>query len=143
MASKKVSSDIAYQEMYQEMRRYRDYEVTISTWYTTILLAILGGILTAKYGNLGLDQLVRECFIKLVSVLIVLIIGGSGIWSIYFSYRRYRHIRDYVFDKKLKIQPDWKQNYMPEKIFPEPRHLILLTQFILVALSIVIIFWPS
>jgi len=143
MASKKVSSDIAYQELYQEMRRYRDYELSASTWYTTILLAILGGILAAKYGNPALIQLFRECFVKFIAAFIVLIVGGSGVWSIYFSHRRYRHIRDYVFDKKLKIEPDWKEKYTPENIFPEPRHLILITQFMLIILSITLIFWSS
>jgi len=38
--------------MYQEMRRYRDYELTVATWYTTILLAVLGFVLSGLSGGL-------------------------------------------------------------------------------------------
>jgi hypothetical protein len=142
MAPKKVSSDIAYQEMYQEMRRYRDYELSVSTWYMTFLLAILGGIFTAKFGELGFDNLANNCVVQTIVVFVVLLIGSSGMWSVYYSHRRYKHIRDYIFDKKLNLEPDWKKNYSPERIFPEPRHLILSTQLILIVLSIVAAFWP-
>jgi hypothetical protein len=144
MASKKVSSDVAYQEMYQEMRRYRDYELSASAWYTTILLAILGGILAAKYeGSPDLVKLTGECFARFAAVFVVLLIGASGMWSVYFSYRRYKHIRDYVFDKKLNLEPDWKKNYEPENIFIKPRYLILAILLILVVLSIAAVFWPT
>lgn len=104
MASKRVSSDIAYQELYQEMRRYRDYELSVSTWYTAILLAILSGVFTAKYGDLGLDQLASECVTKFIAAFVVLITGGSGIYSIWFSHRRYKHISEYIFSK-VDVEP--------------------------------------
>lgn len=133
-----VSSDIIYQELYQEMRRYRDYELSASMWYTTILLAVLGAILSAKYGgNLGLEKFMDECIVKFITAFIILIIGSSGMWSVYFSHRRYNHLRSFVND--LKIEPDWRI-YEPEPIFPEPRHLILITQLSLVILSIAIVF---
>lgn len=143
MASKKVSSDIVYQELYQEMRRYRDYELSVSTWYTAILLAILGGVFTAKYGDLGLAQLANECVIKFIAAFIVLIVGGSGLYSIWFSYRRYKHISEYIFNKKLNLEPSWKSIYTPEKVFLKPRHLIMTTQIILIVLTILVIILPG
>ena len=135
-----VSSDIAYQELYQEMRRYRDYELSVSNWYTTILLAILGGILTAKYGgNLGLEKLAREGLFKFVAVFIVLLIGISGMWSVYFSHRRHEHLSDYIFDKNLNLEPDWKKNYKPENIWLKPHCLILVTQLVLTLATIAIV----
>lgn len=38
--------DAVYQELYAEMRRYRDYELTIATWYTTLLVGIAAGVAT-------------------------------------------------------------------------------------------------
>ena len=48
---KDVSKDTVYSEFYNEMRRFRDYELTASTWYMAILLAITGFILSAKFDS--------------------------------------------------------------------------------------------
>ncbi len=139
-----VSDDIAYQELYQEMRRYRDYELSVSTWYTAILLAILGAILTVKFGSTqGSNVLLEKSLARFVTIIVVTLIGSSGMWSVYFSNRRYRHLRDFMFDKKLNLEPAWKKKYEPESIYPKPFHLILLSQLILVITSIVAVLWSQ
>ena len=44
-----VSVDTVYSEMYNEMRRYRDYQFSNAKWHTTSFLALIGAILAAKY----------------------------------------------------------------------------------------------
>lgn len=128
-----VSPDIVYQELYQEMRRFRDYELSSSTWYTVILLAILSAIISVKYASDSLLKvsLFGDCTIKIVVLLVIFLIGFSNIWSTYYVRRRYHHLRNYVD----YLEPEW-HNYQPEIIFPAPYHLIVLTQLILVLVSI-------
>ncbi|MDP2363214.1 MAG: hypothetical protein Q8M94_05540 [Ignavibacteria bacterium] len=133
-----VSSDIIYQELYQEMRRFRDYELSSSTWYTIILLAILSAIISVKYaGNLSLkDTIFENCTVKVVVLSVIFLIGFSSVWSAYYVRRRYQHLRNYVD----YLEPEW-HNYQPEIIFPAPYHLILLTQVVLILISILMIFF--
>ena len=133
---KPVSPDIVYQELYQEMRRFRDYELSSSTWYTVILLAILSAIISVKYaGNLYLkDTIFGNCTVKVVVLLVIILIGFSSVWSAYYVQRRYHHLRNYTD----YLEPEW-HNYQPEIIFPAPYHLILLTQVVLILISILMI----
>ncbi len=84
--------------MYQESRRYRDYELTASTWYTTILTAILGYIFSSQNNSLLAIYLVKI----LVSALVV-IIGSAGIFSVEYVHRRNEEINNYM-KKNFKLK---------------------------------------
>ena len=73
----KITPDVVYQEMYQEMRRFRDYELTAATWYTTILLAFLGYVFQFQDQDL-LANGIAKFFISALAALI----GFGGIFSI-------------------------------------------------------------
>ncbi len=40
----KAGPDEVYSQLYHEMRRHRDYELTTSTWHMLLLLGVLGGV---------------------------------------------------------------------------------------------------
>jgi hypothetical protein len=44
----KIDAKVAYEQIFHEMRRYRDYELTVATWWNTVLLALFSGIIWAK-----------------------------------------------------------------------------------------------
>lgn len=48
-----ILNESIYSELCNELRRYRDYELTAATWYTAILLALLGFYASAKFGSGG------------------------------------------------------------------------------------------
>jgi hypothetical protein len=78
-----VSADIVYQEMYQEMRRFRDYELSASNWNSAILLALAGALLTLKYTNTESPVsilLSQNGFIKFGLSFLFAILVASGIF---------------------------------------------------------------
>lgn len=76
-----VNKDTVYSELYSEMRRYRDYHLNVATWYTVILLAVFGEILTVKFGSVqpGLSQLLStNLAVKILIAVFTTLIGISG-----------------------------------------------------------------
>jgi len=135
-----VSKDTVYSEFYAEMRRFRDYELTISTWYTAILLAVLGAILTFKFGPTSseLSHLLRtNLLIKILLAGVSSLIGISGLCSVIYASRRYHELREYV-DKNL--EPKWKK-FKPEYKKWGPRQAILMTFFILIIITDIVALW--
>ncbi len=134
-----VSKDTVYGEFYTEMRRYRDYQLNVATWYTAILLAILSGVLAMKFGSTqsALFQLLSANWI--VKVLIAgfaTLIGISGIYSILYSSWRHDELRKYVDNH---LEPNWKE-FKPKKRRVTPRGFLLLTEALLViAIDIVVL----
>lgn len=45
-----VSRDAIYSEVSANIRQTREYELTSAKWYTTVLIAIAGFIMTIKFG---------------------------------------------------------------------------------------------
>ena len=137
-----VSKDTIYSEMYAEMRRFRDYELTISTWYTVILLAILGAVLTVKFGSVqpNLSQFIStNLSIRLLIAGFVILLGFSGCYSTIYAFQRYRELRKYVDDN---LEPKWKK-FKPKERKVTPREFILLTQVLLVIAIDIVILWPK
>ncbi len=134
-ASNEVSKDTVYSELYIEMRRFRDYELTASTWYTAILSAILVALLSVKFGAGATTQLSeflsRYQIIRIFLVISVALIGFSGFFSVLHVARRYDKLRDYVDDN---LEPKWKKNFRPPK-----RGIFAPSTFIMVTLALVTI----
>ena len=150
-----VSKEIVYQEMYNEMRRARDYEISSSTWYTTLLTIFLALIFTIKFGvtqNTKIIELsassvkniftetasmlsINQFILKIGLTLIIIVIGFLSISTVIYAGKRYREMRNWV-DKNL--EPDWKK-FTPHRYLIEPNLNIVLVQIFVIAISLVII----
>ena len=94
MANKKVdkvSSDVVYSELYNESRRYRDYELTVSTWYTAILLSFLGFYVSEKINSN--PTIINYSIITPLILVLSSVLGLSSIYSVWFVHRRNSQIR--------------------------------------------------
>jgi uncharacterized membrane protein YidH (DUF202 family) len=134
-----VSADIVYQEMYEEMRRFRDYELASSNWYTAILLALAGVILTLKNanGDITISTLLSQSsLLKIGLSVLAIILVSSGIFTALYASSRYNHMRAWV-DKNL--EPKWK-TYTPPVKQLKPIHAIVIVQIIL-AIIVIITLW--
>ena len=87
--------DPAYEQVYEEMRRFRNLEYTFLAWYTTMLLAILGaGISLAAKAQKGLPSAVADLApLVVVGLLLISTIVSYLIW---YSNRNYRELRENV-----------------------------------------------
>lgn len=147
MADKnKVNTDTIYQEMYQEMRRYRDYELTSSTWYTAFLIAILGFLVTVVYGNNNFPQLrcllTSNLYFQLFISGAITLLGCASVYSVRYVNLRYKEIKDYVFNEpatKQFFRPDW-HTFSPKGRRIKPVCLIYIDHFLILAISNAIIF---
>jgi len=140
-----ISKNTIYSELCIEMRRHRDYQLEISKWYTTVLLAIIGAILTIKftYSESMLAKVISNIFwVKLTIIGVVMVIGFSGIYSILYSHWRYTGIKEYVYKY---LEPEWRKLSKGEedlnKIMKiiKPHLCILFTLFLLTAAILIII----
>jgi len=139
--SNEVSKDTVYSELYAEMRRFRDYELAVSTWYTAILIAILAALLTAKFGAVQSDfsQILGTNFLnRLLIVGFVTLIFSGGCYSVIYSHQRYNELRKYVDEC---LEPEWKK-FKPKKRKVTPREFMLLTQALLLIAIDIIVLWP-
>ncbi|MCX9076077.1 MAG: hypothetical protein OIN88_15745 [Candidatus Methanoperedens sp.] len=140
---KDVSKDTVYSEFYNEMRRFRDYELTASTWYMAILLAITGFILSAKFDSGQSTQSnLSQLFIAYRSHIffLIIIIGGSALFSICYATRRYRELRDYADGN---LEPEWKKKtfkHRKHKYF-NPRNAIILSLIVVLVIDGLILFF--
>jgi hypothetical protein len=144
-----VSRDAVYAEMYNEMRRCRDYELTASTWYTAILLAVLVLFVSIKYqadpvsgisqyGKLA-DALQGDRFVQIAIVLIVTFFLGASIYSIRCMNLRYQELRGYT---TAKLEPMWSE-FSPITRRFTPFNAVILTQLIIVLITDHIVLLPS
>ena len=130
--TKEVSPDIVYQEMYQELRRFRDYELTVSAWYTTILIAIAGAVFTSS----NFQSLLSSWLLKIIISIVIILIAFSSINSILYVRSRYSQIRSFVDDT---LEPSWKDLDPKNLKWIRPYKLILITQAFLVVLIVLAI----
>jgi len=140
LPKQEVSHDIVYQEMYEEMRRYRDFELTVSTWHTTILLGILAVLVTGRFAGFtsSLSRFLASSVAAKSLILVVAVsIGASSVFLVCYSWLRYRELRNYV---SQNLEPLWKE-FKPKKRKIAPRHLIIAVQVLLVLLIAIVTWW--
>jgi uncharacterized membrane protein len=97
----KVTPEAVYAEMYNEMRRFRDYEFTSSMWYTAILLAIVGFVASTRFANSPEDfaKLSEDhLWLKITIAAVALLIAAASSYLIYYSYSQYDHLRTWTSD---------------------------------------------
>ncbi len=100
-----LSVDIMYEQLYTEMRRYRDHEHGVVTWWTTILLALVAGIIHFSTHGQGIHYGIR-----VVLVVTVVCLSSAMTCLIAYSNRRYHDLRehtnkyyDHVFQPRLRL----------------------------------------
>ncbi len=84
----KVSADTAFEQLFIEMRRYRDLEHRIVTWWTTILLAIM-----AAFVGFGGDRVQLSWVVKGFGIVFVVALGFVMWRLVKHSNVRYRQLR--------------------------------------------------
>ena len=136
----KVKSETVYGEVYNEMRRYRDFEFTSSTWYTALLLAAFGFLIATRYGETAsrFDLiLATSCTLKLLVVLGAAIIAATSNFLVWYSHQRYRELRDWTNNA---LEPSWK-NITLRQISFTPRHIFYITPWMLTILIAYVTFY--
>ena len=137
--------DAVYRELYNEMRRYRDYEFHSSTWYTAILTAVLGFLISQRFGRPNDLTMFGAALASnwIVKIGLVLSTGALGLIScrlVRYASRRYDALRNYAD----KLEPTWKaETFRPLKRGLSPRHILYSTPVVLVLITWAVILWPT
>ncbi len=138
----KINDETIYSERYNEMRRFRDYELTVSTWYSAILLAILGSIASEKFNQKSLlfihlnSNLTYQVFIASA----VVIIGLCFVYSLCYVSFRYQELRTYMTEF---IEPnELPYKFKPYETYLKPRDAIFITYVILIGMTNFILLAP-
>jgi hypothetical protein len=97
-----VSLDALYNQMHSELRSYRDHELRVATWFTSILLAILAAIVAGKYAAPGspLGVAVERCpSLKWLLALVPVLLSFFAAWSIADAMRRCGQLQKWLTDR--------------------------------------------
>ena len=133
--------DIYYQ-LSDVALRHRNYETETARWYTTILVAILGFILSAKSGTpqSALGQLLSENFLGQIALsAVVFAITFSSCYAIQFYHRQHSLLEKYI-DTLLEQEEVNKRKSILNMPKLKPRFLLTGTQIFLALIIIVVIF---
>jgi membrane protein YqaA with SNARE-associated domain len=143
--SRVSNPDTVYREFYNEMRRYRDYEFQSSTWYTAMLIAILGFLISVRFGKPA-DLTVfgaavaNNCLVKLALILGTGVLGGTSWFLVRYASHRYEELRKYANE----LEPEWKvETFVITSWRITPRHVLYVTQVMLVLITWFVILIPS
>jgi len=125
-----VSRDAAYEQLYHEMRRHRDYQIVVSGWYATLALGVVAGLVGISKMNIELPSSLAWVFAVLVTL------AGFGVcYVVWYSHDRYEALRDFT-DKNA--EPEWKRQLpMPERRV-KPHHVLIVINLML-TLAIVVV----
>jgi hypothetical protein len=139
-----IQPSAVYSEMYNEMGRFRDYQFRSSTWYTALLLAILGFLIATRFGTTApkFDQLVgQSCCVKFLIILLAVVIAAVSSYLIHYSNRRYRHLRHWTDEH---LEPEWKKKrFTVDERCLKPHWIYHFTAWVLVAIISVVTILPG
>lgn len=145
MPCNEITCKALFSEYYHELRRYRDYELKVSTWYSAILLGALGLIIHAKF-MVSKDasdavrfiesELYNNFSLKLALAFVFNVIGSAALFSVRYAYLRHAEMRDYV---NTHLEP--AKHFTPSEMRCTPRHFIIFSQLVIMAAGNVVIFY--
>ena len=136
-----VTPDTVYSELCSENRRYRDYELTASTWYTVMLLGVLGFVVTVRFGDTSATPsqlttaLKTDRALQLIIAFVLTLVGGASVYSVRFANLRYLELREYI----KGLQPKW-HTFTPDDIALKPVHGIYFTHFMILVSTDAVLF---
>lgn len=139
-----VSRDTVYSELYNEMRRFRDYEFTSSTWYTALQIAILGFVLSVRFGYEDKPSrlavlLTENCAAKVGVIVLTGLVCAAALYLVHYSVNRYFWLRSWVDEN---LEPAWKKAAFQKEVRCfGPRHILYATQLILFVLNCATVLW--
>jgi len=95
----KISVDLQYQTLYQEMRRYRNTISAVGCWYSTLLITLtfISKLLTNWLTPVGKLSL---CFLLGITALGVC-------YLMWFDHIRYVELRDWIRQSKIEPLNRW------------------------------------
>lgn len=134
-----VKREAVYREMYNECRRYRDYEFTSSAWYTALLLAILSALVATRFGGAApmlAQRLAESCALKVVIVFGATAIAAVSNFLVWYSSTRYTELRKYITES---LEPEWKtKEFTPREYAVSPRSIYYGTPWVVVVLILLV-----
>lgn len=106
----RISTESLYVQLYEEMRRARNYQLQASSWYSAIMVGIDAVVLVTRQKPDFLS-LLEKCL--MLGVIITLLLSVS--YVIWFEHVRYVERRRCV----LAIEPTWiNEQRKPLKVKP-------------------------
>ena len=127
MSDEQVSKETVYEQLYAEMRRHRDYQMVITGWYTTLVLAAIGGLIALSSAWAHMEVSLKW-FLGVFFAC-----AGLGIsYVVWYSHDRYKQLRTYADEK---MEPSWKKLPLSRRKL-QPYHILIAMNL---ALSLVVI----
>jgi len=137
-----VGRDTVYRETYTEMRRFRDYELSIANWYSSFLLAITGGLIALRSVRApdGVARLIASDFwIQLAVGVGILLLGGVGSWSSRYSSARYAELRKNVSEQ---LEPEFSRRLRPSPLWLRPGSIISSIPLLIAFVALLVLLYP-
>ncbi|KAB0663581.1 hypothetical protein F6V25_16400 [Oryzomonas japonica] len=101
--NKHPSIDKLYSEVYSELRRYRDNIFQWQRWYTTVILALVGGLFFLCEKGRSPDIPVY----KFIFILIILILTLTVVWLLRYTRSRTRQLTKIA----VRMEPHWRVQF--------------------------------
>lgn len=99
--NQKISVDLQYQTLYQEMRRYRNTISAVGCWYSTLLIVLS-----------FISRLLTNWLTPIEKRLLGFLLGitSFGIWYVlWFDHIRYIELRNWVKQSKIEPLDRWER----------------------------------
>ncbi len=129
-STERISKPVLYRELCNESRRYRDYELNSSKWYSPMLLAILGYILKDKM--FVSNQLHLQCsltynfWFTVIILSITFLIVVASVHGVIFAHGRLKETQN----KIKELAPELNEYNLSPKVI-STRHFIISIPIIL------------
>ncbi|MDY7080068.1 MAG: hypothetical protein SXV54_24575 [Chloroflexota bacterium] len=137
-----VPQSSIYSKMSDAAMRHRNYETETAKWYTTILVAMLGFILSSKFGtpDSGVAHLLSKNLPTQVTFTVVVFsIALLSCYSIQFYHLQHTRLERYI-DTLLEPGEAKRRTDILKMPKLKPRLLMMGTQILLALVTAVLIF---
>jgi hypothetical protein len=114
-----ISKAIIYSETSAELRRYRDYELSASTWFTAIQLAISGAIVSDKARLFYQGDV---CWRAILAAMLAYWVSATAVFCVAFAQHRMLRLRGW-FESEF---PNTKPTIPANPLVVTPYHAISL-----------------
>ena len=120
-----VSIDAVYSEKYEEMRRFRDYELKFSSLFMTFITGLIL-IILYKY-NLSVE-------IASIVILFTFIICVIICYLVLYAHKRYKQLRNYT---TTHLEPR-NNPFVPGRLIIGPVYIVIFFNLLLFSIILII-----
>lgn len=139
-AAEQIEPDTIYAQLYIEMRRFGERDRAVVTWYTTILLAMIGAVIGYwPHFDLGDTGALLELKVTLAALIVA--VTGTMHYLIWHTNRRYRDLRDYT-NNHYDIEPNRPALDLRNRPLPGHTAIIILFWILTFAFGCVLLHLP-